>query len=1810
MTDRNDNMDNTANNSGDEILERNVEQLLSRAYEPPKMAAEARGRILDSLKGELAVEPEPERRWFETPRFRIGAFAGAAAVALAVLAVAPSDSTRGPVVHHNTDTTPRWVSLQDGSRVLLNRGARVSVVGKRHMILTRGELMLDVAKGDGEFVVDSPEGRVVVLGTKFVLNADDGKTWAAVVRGKVRLENGVGKQTLRAGEQGTIRRGQAPSRRPARRLSHLTSWAKAAQREQKVQTKPVRRGTLLARVPNWQQQQYPLPMRSLNVDVHVDNQVARVAIDQTFFNEQNRQLEGVYRFPLPAGASISRLAMYVAGKRMESAIVERQRAREIYEGIVYRRRDPALLEWMAGNLFKVRIFPLPARQEKRILLSYTQSIERLYDDYRIEVPIPEVDEPVGKVNYRVRIAGCATCQIKSTSHDVQVKPDGKDAIVSFAATNYTIGDDLLLAVRDKRKEASVAYHRAGKAGYWMVRAQPSFAKGALRTDAKPRRWVILNDTSASRGPLERKAQAHIINRLLGELDEDDQLNIVAFDTSARRFASKFVRVRDVDRVSVSQFVEDQGKDGVGSTDLEVALTTAVELLGAKGAADYEPHILYLGDGIITGGERTLKTLSGLVRGKATVVSVAVGKKMDSMVLRGLASATGGMFTTMNPGDDLGWRSFDMIAALNTPRLVDVEASLLDGEGRAITEGSTYVSARQLADGEELSVVAKLGGAVPATLQLRALRNGKPWSTKIALANSVDPAAGYLPRLWAQRRITALIGDGAANHKAELVKLGMSQFLMTPFTSLLVLENDKMYKQYKVKRDRKQGWAAYDVPDTIKVVREPLTNRWKADPNVALDAIMLRRPLQLVRSYNQRYRGDIGGVDFDGDRWAVRGGGGFARPTAGGESTLLTLRRSGWADNRRQIRLASGAHRVDVVTATDKTAGQPRRDWTVNLGRKGLETEDGNNVRKPLSQPVGGLGTTSITTKPRGARVLVDAKDSKREKNKGPSVFKRVLEKQQRAGDFRGNIDRLRGLGGRGRFVGGKSGYFGYYSYAPYPVAYNTPYDRRLDDLTEFVPALFVDQLDSDLYELLRTDRANRRGTITADARALVARARKALGARSYRSAHGAVFRLGANGTFAISSKTSGLLTEGISFDGAKLRHTYPELGLVVERDMSDAVALLLSHWAPFVMPEANALARWYDVSLADPRTLRLRWGSKADAPALEIALDANDRIREVRAVHGNKRAVDVKLSYSNDAMTIERDGVKATWLHELSAKSADVSLPAAQQTRVEMPLRRPAYWQAKAKKLTVGSMEWRHVQRQLLASYAAQRQTHRLQLTVAGLITAGAKLSRGEVALASHAAASVPKLDVLQAALGAWAKNDRMVDYLTTSWRYARKRKRAAFRGIAGSAKGSLFGMLASYRDALDAGFYVRDHAKVQPLVEAFAADYQQPALRYVLAHRFQSQFRYKAPMQAAAMWKLVAKGIAKDNGWARVATYEAGRVLYTARKYNEAAEHFERLFKSSRGLPRIDHMVVNAFRNSSRGLAGWRMMWTKWRDRVLRKGTANEVLALLRAARTANESGDYDRIVARLSQMDIKDPTTVVTAVGLLRAVSRNHQALAMLEPWVKPQGKRKAIPALVEVASWITESQGRLPEAAAYLEQAMNQYYKKAVSLTTMRRDFQRLIRLHTQLAQSARGAKRKGYVNSALKAAAQWRLVDPDNAQIDRQAAGLLFSVGRNADAWRYLSTAIERHPMEGRAYKTVAEALEKEGRVKMAEPLWRRAVEVEPTNPTWLLRHAQALHALGRHDDAAAQIKTILDKKWHNRFFRVTNQAKNLKRLYAR
>ena len=103
---------------------------------------------------------------------------------------------------------------------------------------------------------------------------------------------------------------------------------------------------------------FPLEVKYHHVDVTIRDQVAKTSIDQEFFNPTGARLEGMYVFPLPKGAVIRDFAMEIDGRIVQAELLDAVKARGIYEEIVRKMRDPALLEYLGNGAFKVRIFPI------------------------------------------------------------------------------------------------------------------------------------------------------------------------------------------------------------------------------------------------------------------------------------------------------------------------------------------------------------------------------------------------------------------------------------------------------------------------------------------------------------------------------------------------------------------------------------------------------------------------------------------------------------------------------------------------------------------------------------------------------------------------------------------------------------------------------------------------------------------------------------------------------------------------------------------------------------------------------------------------------------------------------------------------------------------------------------------------------------------------------------------------------------------------------------------------------------------------------------------------------------------------------------------------------------------------------------------------------------------------------------------------------------------------------------------------------------------------------------------------------------
>jgi tetratricopeptide (TPR) repeat protein len=890
--------------AANDIVERNIERLISEAYRPepvdPAFIAETEEKLLAAARETIVrVTPQPA----EAPRLlrirRRLSIAMSAAAALAACWVAYYAATRGPVPFdprpHTKDVAAlprdlkgnpflgqtakprpqaprpttlaagqaiatehgqrRRVVLADGSILYVNENTSLRQPSPRRLVLDKGEIYLEVApRPDGEqFVVETPERKVTAVGTHFGVLASGVGSGVLVTQGKVKVSDVPG--DVPAGQQVPAGKKQAQT---APRASHVLDWARDLMTAADASLVPARQhegGALVAIDPNGQELQ--LSLRKYHIDVHVEDGFARTTIDQTYFNDTWGRLEGTFYFPLPPDASLSRLAMYVVDgkdcKLNEGGMAERDHARNAYETIRHERRDPALLEWVDGSTFKMRVFPLEAWQEKRIVLSYTQRLPSLYGVVKYRFPGGLNMPVVRDWSFNVDVKNAANWDVVCASHPDANRATPRDNEVSldYHAKHVKPDRDVALELREREAPAdgaSFSTHLHDGQRYFMARYRPKLDSKAER---QRRDWVVLFETSANRDPLLARTQIEVFRNLFKNAEYDDTFRLLTVSTKATAFDEKALPATPDNIKAAVEFLERAHL--VGGCDLEQGLKQAVALAEKT----KNPHIVHLGAGVGSLGEFKDDVLAKLIPDNVRYIGVGIGKKWNRAFMKQAADRTGGYFTQINPDEPIAWRAFDLLATLNTPRLLDVR--VIDAEEKA-----TFLSdVVTLAQGEDVCAFTR-GPAdtffVPSKVIVSGRLDGKPLRREIAVQN-VSENAGYLPRTWAKLEIDRLMAEGQDKNKTAITALSKSMYVMSPFTSLLVLESEADYQRFNIDRGRKDHWAMYATPERVPLVYEPdpyYRNRWwgwnyeepkdgkKLPPEQVLDSILVRMPPNLVQ----------------------------------------------------------------------------------------------------------------------------------------------------------------------------------------------------------------------------------------------------------------------------------------------------------------------------------------------------------------------------------------------------------------------------------------------------------------------------------------------------------------------------------------------------------------------------------------------------------------------------------------------------------------------------------------------------------------------------------------------------------------------------------------------------------------------------------------------------------------------------------------------------------------------------------------------------------------------------------------------------
>ena len=385
-----------------------------------------------------------------------------------------------------------------------------------------------------------------------------------------------------------------------------------------------------------------------SVKVTIDDQVARTEVVQVFHNPNPWQMEGVYVFPLPRGAAVGEFTMSMGGKQVKGEVLDARKARDIYLSIVRRRRDPGLLEYAGRGLIRARLFPIPARGDTRVTLTFGQVLET--EGGLIEYTYPLRSDkfsrgPVkilGQIEIRSK-AGISN--VFSPSHKLDVVRKSENQIVgSFEESRSAADRDLKVLYALGRKEFGLAlttHKPAGEDGYFLMLLAPNTS--SQKAAPLPKDIVFVLDTSGSmgdRGGKKMNQAKAALTYALGRLDKNDRFNVIPFSTEARRFRDGLVAANKENVEAAVEYVT--GQSATGGTAIHAALVQALSMQRSEGRV---PIVIFLTDGQPTIGTTDPKLIlehaTKANAARARLFVFGVGDDVNAQLLTGLSEQNHG-----------------------------------------------------------------------------------------------------------------------------------------------------------------------------------------------------------------------------------------------------------------------------------------------------------------------------------------------------------------------------------------------------------------------------------------------------------------------------------------------------------------------------------------------------------------------------------------------------------------------------------------------------------------------------------------------------------------------------------------------------------------------------------------------------------------------------------------------------------------------------------------------------------------------------------------------------------------------------------------------------------------------------------------------------------------------------------------------------------------------------------------------------------------------------------------------------------------
>jgi Ca-activated chloride channel family protein len=538
------------------------------------------------------------------------------------------------------------------------------------------------------------------------------------------------------------------------------------------------------------------------VSVQVTGRVARVEVEEWFRNNGGPLGQGDYLYPLPGEAVFSNFSLFQGDQELTGETMDASHARAIYEEIVRRKRDPALIEMAGHGLIRARVFPINPGETRKITLRYTQMLNRAGDALQFRYTAgrantqgsrPVLDGSAPRPGIEGPIAFSMTVDSASQYREPfspthTVRSDRYGDRIAIHTSETLAGDfSLFLPLSRSLVGLTVATHRpSSEDGYFMLTLSPGSGHGDA--PAQPRDVTAVVDVSGSMSGTKITQARAALRQLLGSLNRSDRFRLIAFSGTASNYRGGWTQATADEIAQAQRWVEQLTADG--GTNIEAALREAFQ---QSSSDERLPIVLFMTDGLPSVGEQNIERLAAQAEGahgRSRVFAFGVGFDVNTQLLDRLSAAGRGATQYVQSDGEVESALGQLITKISLPVLTDLEIAQAPASLREIYPARLP----DLFAGEDLVVFGRYSGASEnGTVTVTGRRNGvtERFSVNVGFPGNTS-ANDFIPRLWASRKIGVLtrtlrLEGTTPELEREIRETALRYGILSEYTSYLVQE---------------------------------------------------------------------------------------------------------------------------------------------------------------------------------------------------------------------------------------------------------------------------------------------------------------------------------------------------------------------------------------------------------------------------------------------------------------------------------------------------------------------------------------------------------------------------------------------------------------------------------------------------------------------------------------------------------------------------------------------------------------------------------------------------------------------------------------------------------------------------------------------------------------------------------------------------------------------------------------------------------------------------------------------------------------